>query len=236
MAVLHTLVVVQKAPNQDLVTLEDMRIEFGFPSSQDAKMARWITQASAAVAAYTRRVWRQETVTETWHNNWFDLYYSSSFTGDPKPLVLTRYPVSSVAMVAEGDTDLTDTQWILENQGGLLYRTNDWAPDPIPSNPIFPGVEPPIPDPVMTAWCGNTVTVTYTAGYLSTNDIPADVQQACTTLLAHRSSSSRRDPALRSIDIPGVQAETYWVGQIGENGALPPEVVGLLTPHIDMRS
>jgi hypothetical protein len=230
MTEVRTLVVTQKAPDQDLVSLEDARIELGFPCTDDAKMKRWITQASAAIASYTKRVWRQETVTETWHSIWFGLYYGDWNT--PRPLVLSRYPVSNVAAVSEGDTDLTDAQWLLNGDNGLLYRLNGDCSDQPVVNPLTSSN----PDALlMSWWAGNTTSVSYTAGYATTDDVPADVQQACITLLRHRSTSARRDPALRSIDIPGVQAETYWIGAVGDNGALPPEVTGLLIGHIDMR-
>jgi hypothetical protein len=214
MAEIRTLKVLTPAPDQTLVSLEEARRYLGTDPKDDARLRDLIADGSAAIAAYTRRVWRQETVQETWYRAWFDLYYARLGYA-PKPLVLARYPVSVMSLVTEGDTDLTDADWLLEDGSGVLYRQSD--------NGMVSSV----------GWCGDTISVTYTAGY-TLDKVPDDVQRA--TLTMCRTLSSMRDPALRSIDIPGVQAETYWVGQVGENGALPPEVTGLLSPHIDMRS
>jgi hypothetical protein len=214
MAEIRILEVLTPAPDQNLVSLEEARRYLGTDPKDDARLKDLIADGSAAVASYTRRVWRQETVKETWYRAWFDLYYSP-YNFAPKPLVLARYPVSEVSLVTEGDSDLTDTGWLVQGEAGCLYRQS--------SEGRLESI----------GWCGDTVAVTYTAGY-TLEKVPDDVQRA--TLTMCRTLSSMRDPALRSIDIPGVQAETYWVGQVGENGALPPEVTGLLSPHIDMRS
>ena len=86
------------------------------------------------------------------------------------------------------------------------------------------------------SWYGSETIVTYTAGYDLLDDLPPEVEQACLIMMKHRWSSRSRDPLLRQISVPGVQEETYWVGGIGENAAVPPEAAGLLAQHIDMRS
>lgn len=225
----HTITVVKPAPNQDLVTLADVRAEFDAPRANDARLRRYITEASAAIATFTRRVWRQETVTETFYANYFTggwgwgwgigmgtLWHPYRSDGSPTPLVLMRYPASSVVSVVQDGTALEPTNYLLDGDNGLLYR---W--DATDSSSGF-GM----------AWSPQTVAVTYVSGY-PLADIPPDVQQACMVLIAVRYFSYNRDPYLRSINVPGVQEESYWAGP--DQGAFPPQAVGLLEKHIDMR-
>lgn len=217
------LEVVAPAPNQDLVALADVRDELGAPRGQDARLRRYITAASSVIATHTRRVWRQETVTETFYRNYFSstggwswhyhsLHHRAS--GKPIPLVLARYPVASVGAVVVVGADPNDPgAYQLDEPKGLLYNWDGENGVPMP-------------------WSVDTVAVTYTCGY-ALADVPPDVQQACMTMIRQRFFSSGRDPYLRSINVPGVQEESYWAGP--DQSALPPESCGLLEKHIDMR-
>lgn len=229
----HLLDVVTPATSQDLVALTDVRDELGSPRAQDARLRRYITAASAVIATHTRRVWIQETVTETFYASYFSAGWRGwsggwgwrwqpyrRSDGKPTPIVLTRYPVSSVTSVVVGPDDLDDpatpsdpSTYLLDGPKGLLYR---WDGDML----------------VPVTWGIDTVTVNYVAGY-ALADVPPDVQQACMTTIRQRYFSYKRDPYLRSIVVPGVQEETYWAGP--DQSALPPEAVGLLAQHIDMR-
>jgi len=226
----HILEVVKPAPNYDLVSLADVRDELSAPRSADARLKRYITSASAVIATYTRRVWREETVTETfyasyftsggWGTSWGGGWYGWRWQpyrrsdGRPTPLLLTRYPVSSITSVTVGeDPPLGPTDYLLDEEKGLLYH--------------FDG-ERIVP----RTWGTDTVVITYVAGY-ALADVPPDVQQAAMTLIRVRYFSRNRDPYLRSINVPGVQEESYRAGP--EQSALPPEAVGLLEKHIEMR-
>lgn len=216
--------IVQAAASQDLISYAEVADELSSPRNREQRVKRYITDASAAIASYTRRVWRKEQVTQTFHEAYFahshwHHYSYHRLDGTPKPLVLARYPVISIDQVTinGGNDTLTDSDWLVDKEKGLLFRA---SADTI-------GLLP---------WYG-VVAVTYTAGYASIDDVPPDVRQACMTLIRHRYSSAGRDPYLRSISVPGVQDESYWVGTIGDNGAIPPEVAGLLAGYIDyMRS
>lgn len=222
----HLLHVVQPAANQDLVALTDVRDELGSPRAQDARLRRYITAASAVIATYTRRVWREETVTETFYASYFSAGWRGwtggwgwrwqpyrRSDGKPTPLVLTRYPVSSVESVVVGPDTSDPATYLLDGPKGLLYSWDGGMLTPV-------------------TWGIDTVAVNYVAGY-ALADIPPDVQQACMTVIRQRYFSYGRDPYLRSISVPGVQEESYWAGP--DQSALPPEAVGLLAQHIDMR-
>jgi hypothetical protein len=228
----HILEVVKPAQNYDLVTLADVRDELTAPRSADARLKRYITSASAVISTYTRRVWREETVKETFYASFFTgTGWGTGFGGGwgygwrwqpyrrsdgrPTPLLLTRYPVSSITSVFVGDdTEALDpVNYLLDEEKGLLYH--------------FDG-ERIVP----RTWGTDTVVITYAAGY-ALADVPPDVQQAAMALIRVRYFSHNRDPYLRSINVPGVQEESYWAGP--DQSALPPEAFGLLEKHIDMR-
>lgn len=59
-----------------------------------------------------------------------------------------------------------------------------------------------------TRWQLTPLKVTYTAGYV---EIPEDLQAAALRWATLRWQAQGRDPSLRSIDIPGVMTEAYWV-------------------------
>jgi hypothetical protein len=221
------LAVITPARTRDLTTLATVKDEFGIKDTKsDVRLRRWIRDASGAIETYTRRIWATETVVETFYHRhgsagsyrlWtYPTRHGISLGALPHSLCLARYPVSGVASITEDDTALVTTDYRLDGTQGILYRLSaDGSP---------------------VEWFGSETIVTYTAGYDLLDGLPPEVEQACLTLLKHRWSSRDRDPLLRQINVPGVQEETYWVGGIGDNGAMPPEVAGLLAQHIDMRS
>ncbi len=220
------LTVTTPARTRDLTTLATVKDEFGIKDTKsDARLRRWIRDASGAIETYTRRVWAMETVTETFYhrqgsNSFYRAWVYPNRHGSsielPHALCLARYPVTNVVSITEDGTALATTDYLWDEPQGIVYRlTTDGTP---------------------ISWYGSTTVITYTAGYDLLDGLPPEVEQACLTLLKHRRSSRGRDPLLRQISVPGVQEETYWVGGIGDNAAVPPEVAGLLAQHIDMRS
>jgi hypothetical protein len=213
-----------------LTTLDDVKAELNITDgSTDALLTRWIAVASHAIHTYTRRTFWQQTVTETFYAPGPPAAFSltgSMAAGYPFSqrfdlldcLKLGQYPVSNIASVTVGQclTPLDPSLYVLTPQDGLLRRLcNDGSGAPV-------------------VWEPQNIAVVYTAGYAEA-DLPADIEQAAITLVKHRWYARFRDPYLRSINVPGVQEESYWVGQIGENGALPPEVVDVLDLYRETR-
>jgi len=63
-------------------------------------------------------------------------------------------------------------------------------------------------------------------------NIPADLVEASLRFITGRFWSKDRDPNLMSIDQPNLGSKRFWVNsQTGENGAIPPEIMSLLTPY-----
>jgi hypothetical protein len=227
MDVRTTLTVVTPAPSQDLVSIEDARSELGINNrQQDVRLKRYITQSSVAIATYTNRVWRQETVTEAFFAAYgsgcywgrYDWPYRNHADGSQVPLVLKRYPVAAVSQVTVGGTVVDPATYYLDAAKGLLWRNWD------------------VEDTTEAVWGQGQTLVDYVGGYAEIADVPADVQQACLSIIRYRYWGWSRDPTLRSLNVVGVQEETYQIGQPnGGNGAILPEAAALLCPHTDMR-
>jgi hypothetical protein len=159
-------VVVTPAPNQDLISLKDARDELRAQRADDARLRRYIEESSAAIATYTRRVWRQETVTETFYFGGSAVYGYTGWDwghrpnnyGGPMALVLSRFPVASIGSVSIPDSTMLDPSgYVLDAAKGLLYRRDcDYTYD---------------------AWGGN-VSVTYTGGYKEVDDVPGSARSA----------------------------------------------------------
>lgn len=71
---------------------------------------------------------------------------------------------------------------------------------------------------------GAAVTISY-----SYNQIPDDLVDATLRLVTQRFKQKNRDPMLMSQTQPNLGEQRWWVGATpGQNGALPPEIAGLL--------
>ncbi len=71
---------------------------------------------------------------------------------------------------------------------------------------------------------GASIIINY--GY---SEIPDDLIDAVLRVVTQRFKQKDRDPMLMSINQPGVGEKRWWVGTTaGQNGALPPEITGLL--------
>ncbi len=130
-------------------------------------------------------------------------------TGAPGCLRLARRPVTAITSIAVDGVMLASDQYEIDATAGLFY---------------------PISGEQRVRWFACTVIVTYTAGYTSIGALPRPIETACIGLLRHRWAARDRDPMLRSLAIPGVVTEQYWVGATGDDGAMPPEIAALLDP------
>jgi hypothetical protein len=127
-----------------------------------------------------------------------------------RELILARYPVSGVDSVVEGDVTLDAEDYEVNAANGVLVR-------------LHGGRE--------CFWPCAKITVRYTGGYQLLDGMPFAVERAAIVLIKQWNSASGRDPLTKEIEIPGVERTSFWIGGIGDNGALPPEVLGLLGPH-----
>src|SRR5450759_693293 len=95
---LTTTAVTDTADTYDLTVLATVKAELGITDrDEDENLARWINQASGVIAKYCNRVFAQETLSDTFRLKWREC---------EEILVLSRFPVSSIASVLENDATL----------------------------------------------------------------------------------------------------------------------------------
>jgi hypothetical protein len=210
--------VLATAPSYDLTTLATAREELGAKRKDDAKLRRWITDASAGVMDYLGRPLALETVIETFRPAG-GAYRGGGLLDHPRDanvLRLSRYPITSISSVAIDGTALDPaSDWELDPEPALLYRLGT----------VGTGA----------GWYGAVIAVTYAAGYALPDDQPRPIGQACLLLLRHRWTGDR-DPTIRAENVSGVIDTQYWVGGLpGENAAMPPEAAALLNPYRELR-
>lgn len=217
------LVVNTAATSTQLCSLAAVKDELCLTdTSADAYLSRAIDWASAAVLRYVNRVLAQETVTETIRLNragggYFDAAWNVQ-GGTPRRLqqvVLTRYPVISIASVISGDDTLAaGTDYECDLELGELYRMINDA----------------------RAWFNaRKIVVQYTAGYKLPNDgtartLPADVERAAILGVSAMYAARRRDPLLRSETVDQVGSSSWLDPQSG-NGGLPMAATAMLEPY-----
>ena len=117
--------------------------------------------------------------------------------------------MTAIASIAVDGVTLTSDQYEIDGTAGLLY---------------------PMSGDRRVRWFACMVIITYTAGYVSVEALPRPIETACIGLLRHRWAARDRDPMLRSLAIPGVVTEQYWVGATGDDDDMPPEIAALLDP------
>lgn len=209
------LTVLADAPTRDLTTLATVKDELGITDGEsDARLSRWIREVSGLVESYCNRVFAQQTVQETFRF----ARGPEAWVRDNHRLVLQlkRRPVASIASVTEDTTALVaGADFEADLTLGHVWRL---ISDMTTSRRI-------------AFQSANLVSVVYTGGYALMGGLPYPIEQACLGLLKHRWAARRRDPLLRSQNIPGVIEQQYWVGAVGDNGALPPEIEDLLTAY-----
>lgn len=190
------LTVVTLAETYDLVRLNEAREALGLAGGgSDGDLQRWIGEASAAIVKFCNRTFAKETVAETFRLE------------SCKPaLLLSRFPVVSVASVIENDEALSASDYELASDSGQLARLSADAP---------------------ALWSGKII-VTYVAGY-ALDDMPKDIKRAAILLINQYRFSTIRDPQLRGNTVEGIGSRSYFDG-MGETG-MAPEIAGLLADH-----
>lgn len=201
--------VIVAATNTNLTTLERVKAELSLADSDASKddiLETRIAEASSAIAAYLRRCLAIETLAET-----FRLENEA-----PEFLSLRQWPVRSVTSVLEDGLAVDPSQYELNPDTGVIYRLDASG--------------------YRYVWIASkTVVVTYVAGYALPDDIgrnlPAAIEQGAVKLVCDMHFGAGRDSRIKGESIPGVSQMDYWVGSIGENGLITPDVGALLDPY-----
>lgn len=182
--------VTEAAESIDLITLAVAKDELGILSgttTYDTQIERMITQVSSAINSCCNRVFAIQSYRDQFRN-------TCDWLGYGNPLTLSSAPVAvdggglAVLTVTEDGTAVVLAEWQADLGAGFLYRLDSAGS--------------------FSSWSGSLIQVDYDAGYAV---IPDDVQAAALELLSARWNTKGRDPTLRSINIPDVVAEAYWV-------------------------
>jgi len=221
------LTVLIPAASQDLTILATAKTMLNIKdtdTTNDAKLALFIQQASNVCADYCNRVFGQETLSEQFRRGHLGMGFGfhglgyGGRHGQHSALKLTRYPVASITSITENDTVLVaGTDYEFDPADGIVRRLS--------SGELSWG-----------GWPGGTIVVVYVAGYLLLDDMPQRIERACLKLVADYYYSSSRDPMLRSRTQPGgLGDETFWVGgPPSMAGGMPTEIAELLDPYCNV--
>lgn len=202
------LTVTTASDTYDLSVLATLRTEFGITdNTENAKLAVWLTQASHIAASYCKRVFAQETLTETFRPDQNRGLSSSR----RESLILARRPITSVTSVTIDDVALTSVEYEYDADAGILYRLDTSG--------------------YRSCWyCCKSIIVVYVAGYELLATLPYDVERAVIMMVRDMRADQTRDPNLIEQEIPGVIRNRWWAdGQ--STVLLPPEISGLLDPY-----
>lgn len=222
------LTVTTPATNKALITLEQVKTEIGLTSTaEDTYLNTKIPQVIDEIYDYLKvkraadgtRTIAQEELLEIFRpersgRSRAGLGVVAGFgvtsINRRKSLVLARWPVTAIASVMEGSTTLDTTQYEV-TEAGILTRLSS-------------GYD--------IGWSHSVIQVAFTAGWViaddETNTLPGSIAAAAIDYVKELRLSRRRDSKLKSVNVVGVSEREFWVGQVGEEGSMPPNVTSRL--------
>lgn len=199
------LTVVTPAASYDLVTLIDLKSDLGIATAaDDAFLLRAIARASQIVANFCNRTFAVEGL----RDDFLAVHRRGPGMDETATLSLSRFPVaaSPPITVIEAGLALGPADFRVDAQAGEMIRIGA--------------------DGALKPWSCEPISVSYSAGV---DPVPADLQDAVTSLVKVRHFERSRDPMVRSVSIAGVMDTSYWIGgNPGASSGLPPEVEAVL--------
>lgn len=192
----------------DLTVLETVREELKIADRKsDRLLRRYIGEESETITGYLERPLAETSLTQTFRI----LREDRAMRRERAALNLMYYPVSAIAEILLPDGAVaTADDYELDKRSGRLWRLRFGR---------------------RAGWEPGAIAVAYTGGYALIGGLERTIEKACIQLVKLRWQSRDRDPTVRRLEVPGIEITEYWVGQIGENGALPPSVCDLLKPY-----
>jgi hypothetical protein len=215
-----TFRIVTPADTTQLTTLATLKEELAdkITGLSDAALKRLLNRATGEIATYlnvpvaadgSARL-GLETIEETLHRSpWLHGH-------GHREIVLSRKPVTEIISVVVGGSTIDDTGYELDPAAGILKRV--WSPTTFAFN-ITPGARS---------------VITYKAGWTLPGDDPEDytmppqLEGAVLSLINLAISQSTRDPTVKTQWVTDIERLDFWVGAIGENGSIPPEIADKL--------
>lgn len=199
---MHRLVITTPASDRSLLTTEEMRAAAGVPdNSQDAaltamekRVAALITsECDIAVGEGAEPTLRRETVEETF------------FNVNAAELILSRMHKIKVNSLTVDGTALTDADYVVRSEAGLLHR---------------------LQGDCLSRWCARKIVVAYEAGFQT---VPDDLKQAAIELFRMSWLAGERDPLVKAetVDVDGIEEvrRDYWVGGLPGQGTSGGSVI-----------
>lgn len=205
--------VITPSPDELLTTVSRMKADLGISGvDQDDAIENLIEEASSRIVAYVGYPLGFATVEETFRP---DRGYECV-----RQLLLERQPVYAIERVTIDDAEVASPEYEVSHKGAILYRLD------------ASGHSAP--------WeFGKAIVVLYSGGYILPDDtdrtLEPAIENACAALVRTLWYGRRRDPLVKSVEIPGLISESYWVGATGDSTALPPDVELMLAPFKRMR-
>lgn len=200
------------AGSRDLTTLGTVKDMLAVPgNTDDAFLARAITQCSVAAEQYCNRVFALDTVEDTVFLQTDP--YPHMLPGGLSALQLSRWPIVAILGVTEDGVSLAaGTGFVPDVATGRLIRLDS--------------------DGNRRSWHAAKVVAESQAGYGlpgdTTRTLPYDIEDAVCRLIGARWAERRRDPYLKAEEVAGSRAE-YWIP--ARDNALPPDIASLLDAY-----
>lgn len=198
--------VIEAAESLALTDLATVKDELGIAAdetSKDARLARYIDQASAQAHSYCNRIFPVQTYRNEFRLTGRHLKYG-------EPLILSAPPILDILAISEDGVAVDVADYEGDAAAGLVWRAF-W--------PERRG-----------AWCRRDTVVDFRGGY---ETIPADVIAAVLRIVTMAEQERGRDPFLKARDGPTWGREELWIGPVpGTVAGMPRDAAQLLQPYI----
>jgi hypothetical protein len=210
--------VITPAANKKLTTVDAVKTELGITgNAEDDKIGRLIDRMSSMIARYVgvpaandgSATLAEETLEQPFRE-------SPWLRGGRRSVVLARKPVTGIVSIKIGDAEIDADGYELDGAAGILSRVGGYSSS-------------------LSVTAGLRTVITFKAGWTlppaANSTLPPDIEGAVIGLIRSARFAADRDPAVKSEWTTDIERIDYWVGQIGQNGAFPPDIASALDPY-----
>lgn len=210
--------IVTAASDRKLTTLETVKDELGITgSSEDAKLGRMIERVSAMICNYIGVPAASNGSVTLGLETVSEVVPRTPWYRGGGPVLLSRRPVVTIVSVGVGDAVIDPADYELDPGAAMLRRTGVVATFDTAATP------------------GLQTVIVYEAGWTlppaENYTLPPDIEGAAIGLIRSARYAAMRDPAVKAEQTTDIERVEYWVGQIGQNGAIPPDIASVLDPY-----
>lgn len=202
--------VINPADSLLLTDVATMKDELGIAAddtSKDARLARYIAEASSQIHSFCKRIFP----VQTYRNS----FRQPRHCEDYGPLILSDAPLVELLGISEDGIALDAACYETDATPGFIWRLHDgfgWHHRP------------------RRGWRGCEVTVDFRAGF---EEIPPDVAAAAIETVTYLQSVRGRDPLLKAREGPTYGREEWWIGPMPQmTGGLPQRAAQMLEGYL----